>query len=174
MINEHAKYLKQMNGKAELYEVLKKLNIDFEYHEHPPAPTIEIAKKYWKNLDAMHCKNLFFRNHKGNKHYLVVFEHEQNLSVKTLEQMLKQGKLSFASEWRMEKYLGIKPGSVSPLALINDKENHVKVFFDKNLQKAEKISFHPCINTASLVIGFKDFMRFMDWTGNEYEFLTLY
>ncbi len=163
-----------MNGQAELYEVLKQLNIDFEYHEHPPAPTIEIAKKYWKDLDAMHCKNLFFRNHKGNKHYLVVFEHEQNLSVKTLEQMLKQGKLSFASEWRMEKYLGIKPGSVSPLALINDREKHVKVFFDKNLEKAEKISFHPGINTASLVINFKDFIRFMDWTGNEYKFLTLY
>ncbi|MCF6241921.1 MAG: prolyl-tRNA synthetase associated domain-containing protein [Bacteroidales bacterium] len=131
-------------------------------------------KKYWKDLDATHCKNLFFRNHKGNKHYLVVFEHEQNLSVKTLEQMLKQGKLSFASEWRMEKYLGVKPGSVSPLALVNDSENHVKIFFDKNLQNAEKISFHPGINTASLVINFKDFIRFMDFTGNEYEFLDLY
>ncbi len=163
-----------MNGPKELYELFKNLNIDFEYHEHPPAPTIEIAKQYWKDLDATHCKNLFFRNHKGNKHYLVVFEHEQNLSVKTLEQMLKQGKLSFASEWRMEKYLGIKPGSVSPLALINDKENHVKVFFDKNLLKSKKISFHPCINTASLILKFKDFIRFMDWTGNEYEFLELY
>ncbi len=163
-----------MNGPIELYELFKNLNIDFEYHEHPPAPTIEIAKKYWKDLDATHCKNLFFRNHKGNKHYLVIFEHEQNLSVKTLEQMLKQGKLSFASEWRMEKYLGVKPGSVSPLALINDKENHVKVFFDKNLLKSEKISFHPCINTASLILKFEDFIRFMDWTGNEYEFLELY
>lgn len=163
-----------MKGQTDLYKVLKQLNIDFEYYEHPPAPTIEIAKKYWKDIDAVHCKNLFFRNHKGNKHYLVIFEHEQSLPVKKLEQMLKQGKLSFASEWRMEKYLGVKPGSVSPLALINDKENHVKVFFDKNLQKAEKISFHPCINTASLVIGFKDFIRFMDWTTNEYEFLTLY
>ena len=163
-----------MNGPKELYDVLKELNIEFEYHEHPAAPTIEIAKQYWKDLRATHCKNLFFRNHKGNRHYLVIFEHEQNLPVKTLEQMLKQGKLSFASEWRMEKYLGVKPGSVSPLALINDKENHVKVFFDKNLLKAEKISFHPCINTASLVLKFNDFMRFMDWTGNEYEFLDLY
>ena len=163
-----------MNGQAELYELLDELNISFEYHEHPPAPTIEIAKQYWKDLTATHCKNLFFRNHKGNKHYLVVFEHEQNLSVKTLEKMLRQGKLSFASEWRMEKYLGIKPGSVSPLALINDKEKHVKVFFDENLLKAKKISFHPCINTASLVFDFNDFMRFIKWTANEYEFLKLY
>ncbi len=163
-----------MNGQKKIYDALKELNIDFEYNEHPPAPTIEIAKQYWKDLDATHCKNLFFRNHKGNKHYLVVFEHLQNLSVKSLEQMLKQGKLSFASEWRMEKYLDVKPGSVSPLALVNDHENHVKVFLDKNLLQAQKISFHPGINTASLVLSFKDFMRFMDWTGNEYEFKELY
>ena len=163
-----------MNGQKELYELLAKLNINFEYNEHPPAPTIEIAKQYWKDLDATHCKNLFFRNHKGNRHYLVVFEHEQNLSIKSLEQKLKQGKLSFASEKRMEKYLGLKPGSVSPFGLINDKEHHVTVFFDKNLQNAKKISFHPCINTASLVLKFEDFIRFMDWTNNEYEFIDLY
>jgi Ala-tRNA(Pro) deacylase len=165
---------KIMNGQKELYELLAKLNINFEYNEHPPAPTIEIAKQYWKDLDATHCKNLFFRNHKGNRHYLVVFEHEQNLSIKSLEQKLKQGKLSFASEKRMEKYLGLKPGSVSPFGLINDKEHHVTVFFDKNLQNAKKISFHPCINTASLVLKFEDFIRFMDWTNNEYEFIDLY
>ncbi len=163
-----------MNGQKELYQLLEELDINFEYNEHPPAPTIEIAKQYWKNLDATHCKNLFFRNHKGNRHYLVVFDHRQNLSIKSLEQKLKQGKLSFASEKRMEKYLGLKPGSVSPFGLINDKEKHVTVFFDQNLKKAEQISFHPCINTASLVLKFNDFLRFMNWTGNEFEFLDLY
>lgn len=163
-----------MNGQEKIYNALKKLTIEFEYYEHPPAPTIEIAKEYWKDLDAMHCKNLFFRNHKGNKHYLVVFEHTKNLSVKSLEQLLKQGKLSFASGWRLDKYLDVQAGSVSPLALINDEENHVHVFFDKNLQNAETISFHPGINTASLVIKFTDFMRYMEWSGNSYEFLKLY
>ncbi len=163
-----------MNGQNELYDILEKLEINFEYNEHPAAPTIEIAKQYWKDLDAVHCKNLFFRNHKGNRHYLVVFDHRQNLSIKSLEQKLKQGKLSFASEKRMEKHLGLKPGSVTPFGLINDKEKHVTVFFDKNLKKAKKISFHPCINTASLVVKFNDFMRFMNWTENDYMFLDLY
>ena len=163
-----------MNGSKELYDVLEELEIKFEYNEHPPAPTIEIAKQYWKNLDAVHCKNLFFRNHKGNRHYLVVFDYRQNLSIKSLEQKLKQGKLSFASEKRMEKYLGLKPGSVSPFGLINDIENHITVFFDKNLLSARKISFHPCINTASLVIKFDDFLQFMNWTGNQFEFIELY
>ena len=163
-----------MNGQTKLYNILKELNIDFEYYEHPPAPTIEEAKKYWVDLKATHCKNIFFRNHKGNRHYLVVLEHTQALNIRDLEQRLKQGKLSFASEKRMLKYLGLKPGSVSPFGLINDNENHVYLFLDKNLRKSKKISFHPNENTASLVIDFKDFERFLEWTGNGFEYLELY
>lgn len=163
-----------MNGQPELYQALEKLGIAYEYYEHPPAPTIEEARKYWKDLMATHCKNIFFRNHKGNRHYLVILEHTQDLDIHDLEKRLKQGKLTFASPKRMMKYLGIIPGSVSPFALINDKENHVYVFLDENLRQAEKISFHPCINTASLVISFKDFERFLEWTGNGYEYLKLY
>lgn len=163
-----------MRGQPELYEALENLNIPFEYYEHPPAPTIDEAKKYWKDLEATHCKNIFFRNHKGNRHYLVILEHTQDLDIHDLEKRLKQGKLTFASPKRMMKYLGITPGSVSPLALINDREDHVYVFLDENLKQSEKISFHPCINTASLVISFKDFERFLEWTGNGYEYLKLY
>ncbi len=162
------------NGQKEVYDILDDLNIPFEYHQHPPAPTIEEAKKYWKDLDAAHCKNIFFRNHKGKKHYLVILDYRQALNIRDLEQRLKQGKLSFASEKRMEKYLDLKPGSVSPFGLINDKENHVHVFLDKNLLEAEKISFHPNLNTASLIISKEDFLRYMKWTGNSYEFLELY
>lgn len=163
-----------MNGQPELYQTLTQLSISFEYNEHPPAPTIEEAKKYWKNLKATHCKNIFFRNHKGNRHYLVILEHTQDLDIHDLEKRLKQGKLSFASPNRMMKYLGVKPGSVTPFGLINDNENHVHLFIDENLKNSESISFHPCINTASLVISFQDFVKFLNWSGNSYEFLKLY
>ena len=163
-----------MNGQPELYKVLAELNIPFEYFEHPPAPTIKEAKKYWKDLVATHCKNIFFRNHKGNKHYLVILEHTQALDIHDLEKRLKQGKLSFASPKRMLKYLGVTPGSVTPFGLINDQENHVHIFLDENLKKAESISFHPNINTASLVISFQDFERFLARIGNSYEYLKLY
>ena len=95
-----------MNGDPHVYQTLEKLNIAFEYIEHPPAPTIEIAKHYWHGHDAQHCKNLFFRNHKGNRHYLVILDCEQNLAIHDIEKRLKQGKLTFASEQRMQKYLG--------------------------------------------------------------------
>ena len=163
-----------MVGQQQVYDFLKELEITFDYLEHPEAPTIEIAKQYWVDLDSTHCKNLFFRNHKGNKHYLVVFHCDQNLAIRDLEQRLKQGKLSFASPQRMEKYLGLQPGSVSPLGLVNDKDNHVHLFLDKNLLKAEKLSFHPNDNRASLSITLSDFQRYLDAVGNSYEWIELY
>ena len=163
-----------MRGDSKLYNILEGLNIEFEYHEHPAAPTITEAQKHWKGINSTHCKNLFFRNHKGNKHYLVVLHHEQKLAIKDLEGLLKQGKISFASDKRLNKYLGLTAGSVSPFGLINDNENHVHLFIDKKLQDAEKLSFHPNINTASLIIKYKDFIKFLDKTGNTYEFIKLY
>ncbi len=163
-----------MIGQDKVYEVLKELGIEYDYLEHPAAPTIEIALQYCNNMDSTHCKNLFFRNHKGNRHYLVIFYCEQNLAIHELEQRLRQGRLSFASEQRMQKYLGLKPGSVSPFGLLNDTEHHVYVFLDENLRKAPKVSFHPNDNRASLAIKTEDFIRYMDFTGNGYEWTKLY
>jgi len=163
-----------MNGSEKLYRLLADLHITFEYIEHPAAPTIEIARQYWKGYDAKHCKNLFFRNHKGNRHYLVILDCDCDMDIHSIEKQLRQGKLSFASEQRMMKYLGVTAGSVTPFGLINDAEHHVHVFLDKNLQHAVRLSFHPCINTASLIVSKDDFLRFMDYTQNRYEWLTLY
>lgn len=156
--------------------VLRKLeewNIQYKMYEHPPLPTIELALEYWKNIDSTHCKNLFFRNHKGNKHYLVIFECHKTLQIHQLEKMLGQGKLSFASEQRMEKYIGTTPGSVSLFGLVNDPERQVKLFLDKELMNTEKISFHPNDNTASVVISNADFKRFLELWGGEWETLDI-
>jgi Ala-tRNA(Pro) deacylase len=98
----------------------------------------------------------------------------QQLNVRDLEQRLKQGKLSFASPERMERFLGISPGSVSPFGIINDEDHHVYLFIDEKLLQAEKLSFHPNDNTASLSIGTQDFINFLNESGNGYEFLALY
>lgn len=163
-----------LRGDPKVYEVLHKLNIPFEYYEHPPVPTVKEAAIYWKDLDATHCKNLFFRNHKGNKHYLVIFEYSHNIHIRDLEQRLKQGKLTFASDERLMKYLGLTQGSVSPFGLINDTAKHVHLFLDESFLKSEKISFHPNINTASLVIPIKGFMDFLKSSENGFEFIKLY
>lgn len=161
-------------GQEELYKLLDKLEIDYHYREHPPVNTIEDATKYWKNYDSGRCKNIFLRNHKGNRHYLVILEHLRKLNMKDLESRLKQGKLTFASEKRLMKYLGVKPGSVSPFGLINDNNTHVHLFIDKKLLDFNNLSFHPNDNTASLIISLDDFIRYLEHQGNSYEFLQLY
>jgi Ala-tRNA(Pro) deacylase len=163
-----------MNQMEKVLHLLEQLNIDFEIYEHKPLPTIEIAMEVWKDIESTHCKNLFFRNHKGNRHYLVILESNHTLDIHDLEQRLKQGKISFASQKRLSRYLGVNAGSVSPFGLINDQENHVHIFLDQQLLKSDKISFHPNVNTASVVLGFQDFKKYLDYTGNSYEFMELY
>ena len=185
-----------MIGQPQVYEALERMGIAFDYYEHPEAPTIEIAAQFYRGEGTTLCKNLFFRNHKGNRHYLVVFECHKVLDIHSLEHKLRQGKLSFASSERMERCLGLLPGSVSPLGLINDiglaetddsgvvsaaegvaaKElfpngHRVKLFLDQDLREAERVSFHPCDNTASVVLSNADFMRFLELWGGEYEWL---
>ncbi len=163
-----------MRGQPELFNILDSLNINFSYREHPPVATIDEARKYWNGIDSGHCKNIFLRNHKGNRHYLVILEHLRTLDMHDLELRLKQGKLSFASEKRLKRYLGLLPGSVSPFGLINDTDNHVHLFIDEKLLLFERLSFHPNVNTASLVISLDDFIKFLKYTDNSYEFLKLY
>lgn len=163
-----------MRGQQELYKLLENLSIDFEYHEHPPVATIEDARIHWKDLNSGRCKNIFFRNHKGDRHYLVILEHLRQLDIHDLEKRLKQGKLTFASDQRLKKYLGVEPGSVSPFGLINDTDHHVHLFIDEKLNESDRLSFHPNINTASLVILKTDFIKFLKTMGNSFEFIKLY
>ena len=137
-----------MRGQPELYELLEKLGISFEYHEHPPVATIEDAKIHWRDFNSGRCKNIFFRNHKGDRHYLVILEHLRQLNIRDLEQRLRQGKLTFASDQRLKNYLGVEPGSVSPFGLINDKDHHVHLFIDEKLDEFDgsrsiRISIQP-------------------------------
>ena len=153
---------------------LNEKGFEYSWYTHPEAPTIEVARQYWKQDGSKHCKNLFFRNHKGNRHYLVVLDCERDLDIHDLEKRLHQGKLSFASPQRMEKYLGLQPGSVSPFGLINDTENHVHLFLDKNLNEQKSLSFHPNDNHATVVIETQEFMRYLNTVGNSFEFIELY
>jgi Ala-tRNA(Pro) deacylase len=160
--------------RAKVLEFLRQHDITFEMYEHPEAPTIDIAREYWHADGSKHCKNLFFRNHKGNRHYLVVFDCEQSLAIHDLEHRLRQGKLSFASEQRMMRCLGLMPGSVSPFGLINDAGSEVHLFLDANLREYPSLSFHPNDNTATVVITQEMFARYLDAVGASYEYIELY
>ena len=157
-----------------VFDFLQQQGIEYSFYTHPEAPTIEIARQYWRNDGSKHCKNLFFRNHKGNRHYLVVFDSEQSMAIHDLEHILHQGKLSFASPERMDKWLGLRPGSVSPFGLINDETNHVHLFLDESLLQQPALSFHPNDNRFTVVISREEFEKYLTLTGNTYEYIKLY
>ena len=152
---------------------LRELGIAFERHEHPPIPTVEEAAQYWSGIDAMHCKNLFLRNQKGNRHYLVIIEHLKKADMRSVADQIGDGKLSFGSPERLIAHLGLTPGSVSPFGLINNHDHAVRVFLDRDIKAAPRVSFHPNINTATLVLLTTDFLKFLESTGNSVQYLTV-
>lgn len=177
--------------RSRVLDFLKSNAIPYTLYEHPVLSTVEECLSYWGNIpDATHCKNLFFRNHKGNRHYLVTMECHKSLDIHDLEHALHQGKLSFASPERMMRCLGTFPGAVSAFGLISDmclsaesdpsvaKEvfdngHRVKYFIDNDLKDAGKISFHPCDNSASVVISGDDFQRFLALWGGEADWIEV-
>lgn len=152
---------------------LSALEIPFERYGHPPIATAEEGEVHWKGIDATHCKNLFMRNQKGTRHYLVILPHTKRANLRAVSDQVGDGKLSFASADRLMTYLSVTPGSVSPFGLIHDRENHVRLYLDRDLKHATRISFHPNINTATVVLSFGDFERFLASTGHRPHYIDV-
>lgn len=147
-------------------DVLTQLQIAFDRHEHPAVATVAEAEAHWAGIDAAHCKNLFLRSQKGDRHYLVILAATKRADLRQVAEQVGDGKLSFASPERLLKYLGVTPGAVSPFGLIHDEARHVRVYVDRDLFHADRISFHPNDNTATLVLALADFERFLAHTGH--------
>ncbi|MFA6422175.1 MAG: prolyl-tRNA synthetase associated domain-containing protein [Candidatus Buchananbacteria bacterium] len=150
----------------DIYQILNDLEIEYQKIDHPAVFTVEEAKKY-DTPGVGHCKNLFLRNKKGDKHYLFVLPSEKRVDFKKLSETLNEDRLSFASDERLQKYLGLTAGSVSPFGIINDENNEVVVVLDQELFNEEKLGFHPNINTATLIINSDDLKKFIDKIGNK-------
>jgi Ala-tRNA(Pro) deacylase len=152
---------------------LRELEIPFTRHEHPPVATVDEASAHWAGIDATHCKNLFLRNQKGNRHYLVVLTASKKADLKSVAEQIGDGKLSFASPERLMTHLGLTPGSVSPFGLINDREHLVRVVLDRDFQTATRLAFHPNINTLTFTIAAADFRKFLEHCGNSVQHVAI-
>lgn len=157
----------------DIYAVLQQLQIPYITHDHPAVFTCEEAAPYYDNIPGGKCKNLFLRNRKGDKHFLVILEHTKRADLKKLSELLGEPKLSFASDDRLMRYLGVTPGSVTPFGLINDARHEVVVVIDKELWAHDRVSFHPNVNTATLEIARADMERFLEHYCNAVLFFSL-
>ena len=159
--------------RAPIYAALSALGIAYELFEHPPVFTAEEAAVHWAAIPGRAVKNLFLRNKKGDRHYLVILGIEKQADLRQLVKLIGDDRLSFGSPERLNKYLGVTPGSVSPLGLIHDTGHSVRVIVDSDLRSAGRLIFHPNDNTASLTISGEDFVRFLEQQGNTVRWVKL-
>ena len=157
----------------DIYSVLEGLGIAYEKHEHPPVFTVEEANQHREKMTGGASKNLFLRNKKGNRHYLMVVESDCTVNLKAMRKLLEESSLSFASPERLKRALDLTPGSVSPFGIINDRDKAVVVIVDEGLMRHETLNFHPNVNTATLSLSREDFRRFLDHCGGEVRYMEM-
>ena len=158
---------------SRVLDALGELGISVESYTHPPVFTADEAAVHWASIPATAVKNLFLRNKKGNRHYLVILGIDRQADLKQLAKVIGDDRLSFASAERLQTHLGVLPGSVSPFGLINDTSQAVRVILDEDLRRADRLIFHPNTNTASVTIRLEDFERFLDSRGNPVRWVRL-
>ena len=149
-----------MLTKSDLFEILSVKGLDFQIHNHQPLFTVEDSENMRGAINGAHSKNLFLKN-KKDKFFLFSCHENAKVDLKRFSKSINAKNLSFANEVYLERYLGIKPGSVSPYSLLNDKNNIVSFYLDEKLTKSEIINYHPLINTTTITTKTKDFIKFI-------------
>lgn len=145
---------------------LRDLGIDTVTHEHPPLHTVEESKALRGTLPGGHCKNLFLKD-KKDQHWLVVALEDARVELNRLDRVIGSARLSFASADRLWRYLGVRPGSVTPFALVNDTGRQVRVVLQQAMMEHELLNYHPLVNDRTTAIRRDDLLRFIRACGHE-------
>ena len=161
-----------MLKKNDLLKILKSNNIEFSVQEHAPLFTVEDSKSLRGTIRGAHSKNLFLKDSKGI-FYLLSIEENTSIDLKKVAAPINSKKLSFANSKYLQSIMGIEPGSVSPFALINDKEKKVKFYLDQSLAAYEIVNFHPLVNTATVSIKSNDLIQFINNIHNPVNILNM-
>ena len=144
----------------ELIKLLDNSDYDYDLHEHNALFTVEDSNKFRGEIKGLHSKNLFLKN-KKNKFFLISCEEAEKIDLKKISKSLELGNISFAKKEYLDQYLGIKPGSVSPFALLNNKSGSVTFYLEKTLYESKFLNFHPLVNTLTVKIATQKFIEFM-------------
>ena len=150
----------------DFFNFLETNQIAYSRHDHQAVFTVEESDRVVPDLPGAKTKNLFLRDDKGRRHFLVLVRSEKKVNLKALQGVLGVKRISFGSQKRLKKHLGVDPGAVSLLAIYNDSEHAVEVVMDRDLWSSEAFLFHPLVNTSTLVIPKASIQRFLDATGH--------
>lgn len=161
-----------MYDRDAVLEYLKQMNVVFEEIRHPAVFTIEEMDNLGISRQGTVCKNLFLRDARGKNHFLVVVREDKRVDLKSLSGEIGSSHLSFASEERLMKYLGLTRGAVTPFGVLNDETRAVTVVFDNDLRFEKRLGVHPNDNTATIWISFDELMRVVQGHGNKIVMMT--
>ena len=155
-----------MSRVPELETFLRAHAIEARRVEHPPVMTVEESERLVPPLPGAKTKNLFLRDKKGARHFLVSVPHDLTVDLDALGDAIGAGRLGFASAERLQRHLGVTPGSVSLLSLVHDRAHAVELVIDRRLWDADAVHAHPLVNTATLVLPHDALERFLAATGH--------
>ena len=145
----------------DLYKYLNKLDIKYELFEHEPHSTVKQSKRNRKNMKGFHLKNLFLRD-KRKQNFLIVIQEDREVDLKGLPEKIGSSRVSFGSTDRLFEKLGVLPGSVTPLSIINNQEKDVHLFLDDRMKSQNKIFCHPLINDRTIALSYLGLKKFFD------------
>lgn len=148
-----------------LLAVLKELEIEYSFHQHKAVFTVAEADEVDAAIPGTHCRNLFLRDDKKNN-FLVVLQNATQVDIKKLPALIGSKKLSFGSADRLWECLGVRPGSVCPYSIINDKDNQVKICLDQSMMETDIVNYHPLLNTMTIGVKPADLTRFIEHCGH--------
>lgn len=146
--------------------LLDRNGLTYEIVEHEPVLTIEDALAATPEIGGIKTKNVFLRDAKGTRHFLVIVPHDVRLDLPALARTLDASKLSMGSSDRLLRCLGVSPGAVSVFALVNDRDRAVELAFDQRVWQADKVQAHPLRNTATVAIKHPGLEAFLALTGH--------
>jgi Ala-tRNA(Pro) deacylase len=151
----------------DIYALLDEHDIAYQRYDHVPVFTCDEAERAVPEMTAAHTKNLFLRDKKGRRHWLLVTLCEKAVDLKQVAERIGADNLSLGSAERLARHLGVTPGAVTILALANDPTHAVELVVDQDVWGAGLIRAHPLVNTTTLVIAQADIRRFLSITGHE-------
>ncbi|ETA81809.1 prolyl-tRNA synthetase associated domain-containing protein [Youngiibacter fragilis] len=157
----------------EVIGLLDSRGIEYEIERHVPVYTIEEMDALKLPFSDLVVKNLFLRDYKGREHFLVVLRKDKNADLKKLKGIIGSTPLSFASEDRLSKYLGLSKGEVTPFGVLNDESHSVRVYIDKDVVSDGKLAIHPNDNRATVLIGILDLIGLIEGYGTEVRTIDL-
>ena len=161
-------------SELDTYAWLDKLSIPYETFSHPATYTMEECEAVRRAIGAHVFKNLFLCNRQKTQFYLLLLPADKPFKTKYLSNQLGCARLSFADAETMYEILHIHPGAVSPMGLMYDKNNHVRLVVDRDLLKEDRVGCHPCVNTATLHLALSDLLEvFAPSVGHPYTLVDL-